>query len=79
MLRPIIVALCCILALAAGQSDERCFITNDWRDGTIVPGEPNVLIWDYGGPNRDVLLSTINDTEAAYIGAIAREFITLPA
>lgn len=61
-----------LLALAAGQADERCFINNDWRDGLIVPGQPNVLIWEAGGPNRDVLLNSDADSQAQFVGAIAR-------
>lgn len=75
MLRPLL-GLVLILTLAVGESAQRCFITNDWANGTIVPGEPNVLIWKSGAPNRDLLLSTVNNSETAFAGSIAREFMT---
>ena len=71
MLRPGLVAVTSLVTLAAAET-ERCFLTNDWRDGVIVPGEPNVLIWE-GSANRDVLLDMVTGSEPAFAGAIARE------
>lgn len=72
MLRPVLVAVTSLIALAVGETEtQRCFLTNDWRDGVIVPGEPNVLIWE-GSANRDVLLDMGTGNEAAFAGAIAR-------
>lgn len=73
MLRPTLVAIICILALAVGQSEQRCFITNDWRDGAIVPGEPDVLVWQNGPTTQDVLLNIVNGSSTIFVGAIARE------
>ncbi|KAK0385339.1 hypothetical protein NLU13_7815 [Sarocladium strictum] len=72
MLRPTLVAIICILALAVGQSEQRCFITNDWRDGAIVPGEPDVLVWQNGPTTQDVLLNIVNGSSTIFVGAIAR-------
>lgn len=69
------MAFTSLLALAAAEEKERCFVTNDWRSGVIVPGEANVLIWA-GGPNRDVLLEgSVDKKEPVFAGAIAREYM----
>lgn len=73
MIRPVLLALTSILALAAAQSPKRCFITNDWRPDTLIPGDPNVLIWA-AGANRDVLLNKGVGEDSEFVGAIARKF-----
>jgi hypothetical protein len=72
MRRTILAAFTTILALAAGAASERCFLTTDWTEDVLIPGQPNVLIWTDGSSNRDVLLDTLDGSEVAFVGAIAR-------
>jgi hypothetical protein len=60
-----------LLALAARESDERCFTNNDW--GAVIPGEPQVLIWD-SGSFWDVLLNSDVHSQANLAGVIARKY-----
>lgn len=70
---PVLTTFISIFALAAGQSDDRCFVTNDW--GSIVPGKPQVIIWD-SGSFWDVLLNSGVHTQAGLAGVIARKSTT---
>lgn len=74
MRQTIFAAFTTILALAAGAASERCFLTTDWSEDVLIPGQPNVLIWADSSSNRDVLLDTLDGSEVGFIGAIAREF-----
>lgn len=73
MVRTMLAAFTTFLALAAGAAaSERCFLTTDWSEDVLIPGQPNVLIWTDAASNRDVLLDTLDGSDVAFVGAIAR-------
>lgn len=70
----IFTTLASLIALVAGQTSQRCFVTNNWL---IAPGKPQVLIWD-DGSFWDVILVSGVHTQAETAGVIARKLLSSP-